>query len=397
MRSKKIFPKLDKTIIYKLNETFESSPIFLKEEKYSDKFFLCRAVIERLELAVDYINNNIKYPFNNHEFICFMMYATMIIDGVKVLYERIFQKSPYNKEIKYFKHAQEQNILHLSKDEFINDDKFFEYLRSITFAHPFNTDRTYKNIYGSQVSPSVLPGVLLDKVFKDDIEDPVGALVFTSKKDKYGTNTIIVESSFAQLYAYINDRYEKITQIIEWFKDESFNKIEEWKSHKTSKNLMPTESLLEIINILKERYKNFSGVYQLLFYLNCKISNENNRNKIDLYRSEIIKQISLMQKALDDFDYDELDSIILSLTKVPRRLKGECHYQLEKIYRDLPENDMREAPADDRESWALKQADEFYKMFAKKWVQIDVNTMSNSEIKLLVAVSLYCENNKNLI
>jgi len=49
---------------------------------------------------------------------------------------------------------------------------------------------------------------------------------------------------------------------------------------------------------------------------------------------------------------------------------------------------MREAPADDRESWALKQADEFYKMFAKNWVQIDVNTMSNSEIKLLVAVDL---------
>lgn len=66
MRSKKMFPKLDKTIIDKLNETFELSPIFLKEEKYSDKFFLCRAVIERLELAVDYINNNIKYPFNNH-------------------------------------------------------------------------------------------------------------------------------------------------------------------------------------------------------------------------------------------------------------------------------------------------------------------------------------------
>ncbi len=394
MKKKNEYPKLDKDIIIKLKTAFESSSIFSREEKYSDKYYLCSAVIERLESAVDYINLNIKYPFKKHEYICFMLYATMIIDGVKVLYERIFQKSPYNKEIKYFKHAQKQAVLHLSEEEFVNDDKFFEYLRSITFAHPFNTDRTYKNIYGSQVSPRVLPGAQIGKIFEDDIEDPVGALVYSSKKHGFGTNTVIVETSFKELFLYINDRYQKLIPVIDWFNTETLNTNDEWEKHKTTSNLEPNKALLEIIGILKERYINYSGIYQLLWYLDCNVSCKDNLERINLYRSEIAKQIPLMQKAIDNFDYDKLDLIIYELTKSPKKIKGECHYQLEKIYRDLRENEKREEPIDDRERWALKQADEFYKMFAKNWVKIDVKTMANSEIKLLVAVACYCENTK---
>lgn len=386
--------KLNIDIIAKLRQAFESSPIFSKEDKYSDKYLLCCAVIERLEFAVDYINFNLKYPFDKHGYICFMLYANMIVDGVKVLYERIFQKKPYDKEIYFFKHAQEQQVLHLSKDEYIDDDKFFEYLRSITFAHPFNTDRTYKNIYGSQVSPTVLPGVKVGKFFVDDIDDPVGALVYSSKKYGFGTNTVVVETSFKQLFSYINDRYEKLIPVIEWFNDENYITLEKWKSHKTSKNLKSIEALIEMVDILKERYEDCSGLIQLLWYLKCHITYTNNEEKINAYRSAIESKIPLMQNFIDELEYEQLDSIIRSLTRAPKRLKGECYYHIEKIYRDLNENDKRESPKNDREKWALIQANEFYESFAKKWVMIDVKTMSNSEIKLLVATACYCENNK---
>lgn len=219
MRTKNAKPQLDRTIIIKLKEEMDSFYTLVSREKYFDIYYLSSAVVGRLELSVDYINKNIKYPFEEYEYINFMLYANMIVDGVKVLYEKIFKQQAYDKEIKYFRHAQEQKILHLSEQEYIDDDRFFEYLRSITFAHPFNTDRNYKNIYGSQVSPKVLPGARMGKIYEDDLDDPVGAFVYSSKKHGYGTNMVIVETSFKQLFAYINSRYLKLNSIIEWFVD----------------------------------------------------------------------------------------------------------------------------------------------------------------------------------
>ena len=67
-----------------------------------------------------------------------------------------------------------------------------------------------------------------------------------------------------------------------------------------------------------------------------------------------------------------------------------AYYQLEKIYSYL---DTRSEVIDkaSNEYWGLKQAYDFSKEFAKKWVKIDIKTMQYDEIKLLVAVACYFE------
>ena len=68
---------------------------------------------------------------------------------------------------------------------------------------------------------------------------------------------------------------------------------------------------------------------------------------------------------------------------------------MEKIFRNLPESELRTPiePKSDEE-WGLIQAKEFSDDFAKRWVIINTQTMSNSEIKLLTATACYMENHK---
>lgn len=70
-----------------------------------------------------------------------------------------------------------------------------------------------------------------------------------------------------------------------------------------------------------------------------------------------------------------------------------AHYQLEKIYSYLDERSEYIDPASD-EYWGLQQAYAFSQEFAKKWVKIDVKTMQYDEIKLLVAVACFMEQNE---
>ena len=60
-------------------------------------------------------------------------------------------------------------------------------------------------------------------------------------------------------------------------------------------------------------------------------------------------------------------------------------YDREKIFSYLNENTNKD------KIWGLQRAQSFSKQFAKKWVDIDVETMSYDEIKLLTITACYLE------
>ena len=374
---------------------FNASPIFSNYDKYKDKYNLCCAVMDRIETSVKYLNSHMQYPFAEEpDLVTFVVYACMLVDGVKVLYERVFHESAYNKEKKYFIHAQQQRFLNLQEEDYIDDDKFFEYFRSVVFAHPYNTDRTFKNIYGSQVSPYVLCGYTPVNLL-GEISDPIGAKIYTSKERRNGGDIILLEVSFRQFINYLNSRYNKLFKVIEWLKKEKIETEEKWKNEKIYASDNPILTLLDISRVLNERLMTNYGVNQLLYYLSCKISNLDNEKLIEIYRGKIIERIPDIINAVNLLDEERIDEIIYELTRSPDNVKGEHYYQLEKIYSYLHESDEIIKPIESsNEEWGLIQADKFSKGFASKWVNINAYNMPTSEIKLLVAVACYFENHK---
>ena len=80
------------------------------------------------------------------------------------------------------------------------------------FAHPYNTDRTYKSVYGSQVSPYVLCGYTPVNLLSE-ISDPIGAKIYTSKDRRNGGDVLLLEVSFKQFINYLNNRYNKLKRL----------------------------------------------------------------------------------------------------------------------------------------------------------------------------------------
>lgn len=382
--------KFNVELIKELEKAYNSSKAFSELDKYKDKSLLCLAVIERITSAVNYLNYNIKYPLKDEELITFMVYACIIKDGVFALYEQVFHKKAYSSDSNYFKHAQNEEFMNLNENDYISDDRFFEYFRSIIFAHPFNTNRNFYELFGSQISPRIYSGYYYEPL-KDETPDFIGADVFTNK-DNY-EKTVLVGMSYGKLVEYVISKYNMLEKIIEWFKAEKLEIDTRWKKQKVDRSLDPVNAIAQINNYLVERFMPNPGIYQLWFYLTCDY-NECNSKFVNLYRTAIISKISLIQDAVDNLDDSMIKKIVRELTLIPRNIKDINYYRIQKIYSYLPESDTIRIFKNSNESWALKQAEELSNDFAKRWVKIDVNNMSYSEIKLLVATACYMENHK---
>ena len=384
------YDKFDISILKKLDEAYKSSPIFSKLDEYNDMYHLCDTVLRRIGSAIEYLNNNIKYPMEGSCFITFVVYACMIRDGVYTLYERVIKENPFKNDCYYFKHAQENEFMHLNKEDFVCDDRFFEYIRSIVFAHPFTTNRTFKKTFGTQLSSRVIPGYSFD-TSNERIKDPVGAEIFINTNDN--KRIVLVEVSLKKMLEYLNSRYMMLEKVTEWFKNKAEDTNNRWKCEKCHREIDPIDSIAEMNSLLVERFRP-NSLYQLWFFMSCKYDKINEKS-VSIFRKAIKSSISDLQDATDNLDYDRIESIVDELVAIPKHINGKNYYRMEKIFRNLPESELRTPiePKSDEE-WGLIQAKEFSDDFAKRWVIIDTQTMSNSEIKLLAATACYMENHK---
>ena len=323
-----------------------------------------------------------------------MVYSCMLVDGVKKLLESIFQRKYESDEKKYFIETQTARFLNIKEEDFLSDDKMFEYFRSLVFAHPYNTDRYFKKYFGTQVSPWVFVNKQFAGMFSG-IRDAVGVRVYVGNKlnESQIRDVVLLEVSFKKLKGYINSRYKYLEDVIQWMRDEKFKIEENWKQEKINRCLEPIELIKELVNFMEKRYIENHAIKEFFYYLTCPTTNKKNNVNVQKYRTAIINKLPELCDAVDELNSDKIFDIVAELTKSPSKMHNGAGYQLEKIYMYLDENFEYEEPSiGSNEEWGRFQAGEFSKEFAKKWVDIDLTTMSNSEIKLLVAVACYLEN-----
>lgn len=383
---------LDEALIWDLHNVIESSDIFMSEEPLKHKYNLFCAFKDRMFSAVKYLNKHSKPPKTEEEFINFLVYAAIVRDGIMKLYENLYGKKPtFIGEKKYFLGVRTYSEKYFTEETQPTDDNFFEYLRAMAFAHPYETSRgkyPSKRLFMQKDEKHICPWVIIDKSgMYDRIKNPVGIRIYSNKFEDSLQDILF---SFDDVKAYIKSRYDCLKEITKWAKQELAEHIEEWKKIKINRNQDPVDILTEIKSVLTDRFQDTYSIEDLVVYLTCPISVEENRENVLKFRQAIIDVISAICDSVDNLDCESMEQIVGKLFAYPRKMHQMTHYQLEKIFSYLNERNETIDPYSN-EAWGLKQAQDFANGFAKKWVKIDVDTMQYDEIKLLVYTACYLE------
>ena len=181
MKEQELAKGLDPAICIEFRNAINSSPLALREERYSSLYNLSCAVMDRIDSAVHFLNEHWDYPSSEEEFVCFFVFACILKEGVNSIYEATIGKEPKcNSEKKYFKECCMEAPMYLRDEECPTDEKFVEYIRSLVFAHPYDTsrNRVFKKLYGTQVSPWVVVNKNLFSFYH--CSEPIGVRIYSS-------------------------------------------------------------------------------------------------------------------------------------------------------------------------------------------------------------------------
>lgn len=379
---------LDESLIWDLHKAIESSDIFMKEEPLKHKYNLFCAFKDRMFSAVKYLNEHSKPPKIEEEFINFLVHAAIVRDGIMKSYENLYgKKPPFIEEKKYFLDVRTYSEKYFSEKTQPTDDVFFEYLRAMAFAHPYETKKRGRP-FMEDGEIQICPWVIIDKsVMSCSIKNPVGIRIYSNK---FEDGLIDILFSFDNVKAYIKSRFECLKEIIKWVKQQLAQHIKKWKKEKINRTQTPVAVLREIKSILDDRFQDASNIEELLKYMICPISIDGNRENVLKFRQAIIDAIPDICDSLENLDYEAMQQKVGKLFACPGKMHHMAHYQLEKIFYYLDERSEIIDPYSN-EAWGLKQAEDFANGFAKKWVKIDVETMQYDEIKLLIYTACYLE------
>lgn len=365
-------------------EINKDNNVFINDIDLKEKYDLICVFLDRMTTAVEYLNNQ-NIPFEAEtDFTNFMVYACIVFDGINKLSENFFQKRPDLIERKELsKSANVYGKPFFNEDNCPTDYKFFEFLRALTFAHPYEVDnRQRKFMDNNEIYRS--PWVICRSHFDDKYN--VGVRIYSNKQGKLIDLTV----PFDELKAFIVEVYSNLSNYTKWAEDEITHRESKWKEQKVNRNQDSILILKDISNILKNRFVETYSIDLAISYLTCNVTNVKNENSINLFRKAIISKISVICDCVEVLDYESMEDALSILSDTPRKMHDSAHYELEKIYTYLDEKSEK-VDLYSNEAWGLIQAKNFAAGFAKKWVTIDVDNMDYSEIKLLVATACYLE------
>ncbi|MDR0990692.1 MAG: hypothetical protein LBL92_04950 [Propionibacteriaceae bacterium] len=406
---------LDPSLCHEFRDVIYSSPIFSEGDEKSH-YSLIRAVMDRLDSCLSYINKHHNQPSSEEVAIALFVFGSMIVDAVKSLHEEVGISYVYadtniaaNKsDAKHFEHfgkTYETTFIGKREDNkkstFPTDDKFFEYMRSLVFAHPHGTNRAKFLRKGEEhYSPWIASGGLIEPFYGKG--ECIRIQIYSNQTDK----PKILFAPLSCLRSYIKSRYELVSQVTAWARQRIEDAETKWKEQKVNRRLPPIEVLQDIANIRKSRYKNNGGIRTLIAFLECPITNPVNKDAVDDYRraiEEIVPNLCDATDVLDELSFSETVSSAFSL---PRHMHQEASYQIEKIEEYLVDNeetfDSCYANCEHRKclsigankcniSWAIEQVLAFTESSTGSHVTVTPNTMSFGEIKLLIYTACFLE------
>ena len=378
---------LDFEICEKLREKINQSPIFAHDDKYRSDYYLLCAVMDRVDSSIKFLNAHSQKPKSEEDLIIFFVFACMIIDAVKLTHKQLNIEYKYDlsnsssENYIYFGETCSNEPMNLADSVRPTDDKFFEYIRSLVFAHPFETNRPrFFKKDEVQYSPWVIVNSFVPKT-----PDAVGVRVYTNIHSNVNSDSIqSIVFSYSTLKEYIKSRYQLFESVTKWVDSEIEKSNAKFAQRKINRNLPPSKVLQDVLEILEARFVDSYDIKEAISFLECDSSVQENDSAIENFRNAIAEIIPNICDEIDALNYDWTFDDILRAR--PRVMHNGAHYQLEKIYDYL--NDYHDCR---NQKWGLEQANAFANEFAKKHVIIKPFEMSYDEVKMLVSLACYFE------
>ncbi|MDY6330966.1 MAG: hypothetical protein SPL52_05630 [Fibrobacter sp.] len=359
-----------------------NTPYFQKSKEFSLKFNLCCAVADRLNTCVAYLNKHLKHPKTEEDFLSFLMFASMMRDAVDAILEEFdVQYNCRNEELfQFFKDVYINSKIYNSEKDIPTDDKFFEYFRSLTFAHPVETNRA-KFIRKELKEKHYCPFVLINR-FWGDLEC-VGARIYTN----VSKDILDVYIPFERIKNYLKFKYEQLSLATIYLKQKYLDLETSWKNDKINRDLPPLEMLQKIKEKLEQRCEETGDISECILFLKYKPSLKQNEESTLEYQKAIVCSLPSLCDAIEQLDDNKLYSIFESVLCVRPKNAEEVDYSLGCIYTDL-KSDIDIG----RYLYTMGCVRCVMDAFAHKWVYIDED-MPADEIRFLISAACYLEEN----
>ena len=376
---------LDSKLKDDFRELINSSNLFYNQKEQKSRWNLICVLMDRIDSAVDFLNAHSEHPKSEEELVFIVVFACILKDGIYKFYENIYNKKPPTiLKKKWFKYTKAYEKPYFTKETCPTDDAFFEYFRSLVFAHPFDTSEKHGNrpfMKKSEVHMS--PWVLYNSLFND--KENIGIRIYTNMDEEHDTIDLFIP--YKNFKNYLKERYELIKDFISWGSDVISRQNNEWSQTKVNRELVPIEIIKEIQTILESRFVEEYSLEDALHILEYESSNKQNIEAVSKVKSLILDKMDLICDAVDGLDNEKLGEALSFLWERPRNLHHHANYELEKTFGYLDDERGMCLPGSNEE-WGLIQATEFYKAYAHKYVYIDFKEMSYLEIKILIRTSL---------
>lgn len=350
----------------------------LLENRNCAKMYIYSTLLDRLEESVNFLNKNLRFSKDANWFYLFMLHSCNIISGVHILGEdiknNINDKINLEEKLMYFKNLKvsfEDSNDRYNKIKFSYDKEFFNFLRSTSFAHPFQTNGAYGNKLEEEVF--YCPYITLDD------EKCINLIIYSTIR-----GIISINFKFKELKDYVLFNYNKLEEYANYYKDK-YNKITS-KKHKINRLLSFEDKLSNIIEILDKSHQDSFDLKNLKCYYLCQNTCEENKLVVQKYKKDIENKIDDMCSLTEKRDFSNLNTLVNSFISCRPYNNGEYHRQLEKIYSNLCEERDEQII-----NSARKIVEEFSKGFARNWVIIKPYEMTCDEIKMLVTIACYYE------
>ena len=360
-----------------------NTPYFQKSKDFSLKFNLCCAVADRLSTCVAYLNKHLKHPKTEEGFLSFLMFACMMRDAVDAILEEFDVQYNYRNEeqFQFFKDVYVNSKIYNPEKDIPTDDKFFEYFRSLTFAHPVETNRA-KFLRKELNEKHYCPFVLINRLWGDP--ECVGARIYTN----VSKDILDVSIPFDRIKNYLKFKYELLPLATDYLNQKYLDLEMEWKKDEVNRSLAPLEILQEIKEKLEQRCEETYDVSKLILFLKYKPSLKQNENATLEYQKAIVGCLPSLCDAIEQLDYEKLYSVFESVLYVRPKNVEKIDYQLGCIYANL-----KSVTDTARYLYTLGCVQWVVKTFAHKCVKLNED-MPADEILVLISAACYLEENK---
>lgn len=377
---------LNNKYVNEFRDAINSTDIFCKDEKHRENFNLFCAIMDRIDSAIDYLRSNPERPKTENQLLLFMVHSCLIYDGTNQLRRVLGFEYPFemsNQASKYFKDVCSSPPLNIPDENIPTDDKFFEYIRSMILAHPFNTDRPkFLNKKEIHYSPYLNVDSTLANLRGN--ANKIGFTVYSNQEDDLDNVSI----SFDVLKSYINSRYELFNLATEKIDEIIQNTKNEWEQDKVTPNLSSLETLKDIKEIMNRRHLDIYEIDLVIEYLKfTNIHSSRNYDKVEKFKDMIKSIIPDLITSIEAIKHDETSDILSTILYAEPKIDQKfSHYKLQKIFGLLNDDS-----SSNEFTYGITMCKEFYNSFANKWVYIDFDNMHHNEIKMLIRISLYLE------